>query len=150
MDRLAGAERTELDIKPEPGPQSLSDSSRGAVAPERERYAVFLDVDGTLLALVETPEEAEASPADLDVLRRLASALDGALALVSGRRITDFAPRFRRFGRDHRNHGHAAPGASPPMDGDDAQATRQYDRALAGRLFVGLGNKRGGATKVSA
>lgn len=50
-------------------------------------WALFLDVDGTLLDLAATPGEVQV-PGDLiDDLRRLHEALEGALALVSGRRV---------------------------------------------------------------
>lgn len=50
-------------------------------------WALFLDVDGTLLELAPTPDSVRV-PADLvGILRGLHHALDGALALISGRRI---------------------------------------------------------------
>lgn len=59
-------------------------------------WALFLDVDGTLIDLAPTPDSVHVPPDLLDHLRSLHDALDGALALVSGRRIetleTLFAP----------------------------------------------------------
>lgn len=58
--------------------------------------AWFLDIDGTLLEIAETPEQVRCEPALIDMLRLLAHASDGALALVSGRPIATidrlFAP----------------------------------------------------------
>lgn len=59
-------------------------------------WALFLDIDGTLLDIAATPEEVIVPP-DLGVtLEKLQSALGGALALVSGRAIESidrlFAP----------------------------------------------------------
>lgn len=58
--------------------------------------ALFLDVDGTLLRIAETPDAVEASQGLGPILDRTAAVLGGALALVSGRRIADldriFAP----------------------------------------------------------
>ncbi len=51
--------------------------------------AFFLDVDGTLLGFRERPEDVVADDALLDLLRRLGDKADGALALVSGRMISD-------------------------------------------------------------
>ena len=51
--------------------------------------ALFLDVDGTLLGFKERPEDVVADPALLDLLRGLHEATGGALALVSGRMISD-------------------------------------------------------------
>jgi trehalose 6-phosphate phosphatase len=61
-----------------------------------ERWALFLDVDGTLVAIAATPEQARPEPTLLPLLQRLAGANDGALALVSGRSLASidrlFAP----------------------------------------------------------
>jgi trehalose 6-phosphate phosphatase len=62
----------------------------------RSDWALFLDVDGTLLDFAETPDQVEV-PDDLpDILGALHGFLGGAVALVSGRPIADldriFAP----------------------------------------------------------
>jgi trehalose 6-phosphate phosphatase len=58
--------------------------------------AFFLDVDGTLLEIAPRPEDVFADETLRDMLAGLTVACDGALALVSGRRIEDvdriFAP----------------------------------------------------------
>lgn len=60
--------------------------------------ALFLDVDGTLLDIAPTPD-AVAVPAGLiETLRRLHTALGGAVALVSGRRRAELRGLFRRAG----------------------------------------------------
>lgn len=51
------------------------------------RHALFLDLDGTLVEIAAAPEEVVASAALRDTLRRLSRAMDGALALVTGRTI---------------------------------------------------------------
>lgn len=62
----------------------------------RPDWALFLDVDGTLVEIAETPEAVIVEPRLVDVLGRLQAALGGALALVSGRSIATldrlFAP----------------------------------------------------------
>src|SRR5262249_34091984 len=60
------------------------------------QWSLFLDVDGTLLDIAAAPE-AVVVPAELpDVLVGISAALDGALALVSGRPVAQldrlFAP----------------------------------------------------------
>lgn len=60
---------------------------RGAVQGSERALALFLDVDGTLLAIAEAPDEVVVEPRVRRVLRQLHSRLDGALALVSGRSI---------------------------------------------------------------
>jgi len=61
-----------------------------------DAISLFVDADGTLLDIAPTPDEASASVELLDVLAQVQRALDGALAIVSGRRIEDidrlFAP----------------------------------------------------------
>ena len=51
--------------------------------------ALFLDFDGTLTELAETPDAITVSPHLPKLLERLRSRLDGRLALVSGRSIAD-------------------------------------------------------------
>lgn len=55
--------------------------------------ALFLDFDGTLVALAETPEAIEVPPALVALLTDLHGLLGGALAVVSGRQI-DVLDRF--------------------------------------------------------
>ncbi len=51
--------------------------------------AFFLDVDGTLLGFKSRPEEVVADPDLITTLEALIDAADGALALVSGRMVSD-------------------------------------------------------------
>lgn len=63
---------------------------------ELRRWALFLDVDGTLLELAPTPDGVVVPPDLPGLLAELRERLGGALALVSGRRIEEldglFAP----------------------------------------------------------
>ena len=54
-----------------------------------ERMALFLDYDGTLVAIAPTPEAACADAALRELLAGLDHALRGALAIVSGRPVGD-------------------------------------------------------------
>jgi trehalose 6-phosphate phosphatase len=51
------------------------------------RWALFLDVDGTLLELAEHPDKVVVPEGLVALLERLKNSLDGALALISGRSI---------------------------------------------------------------
>ncbi|HEY0444979.1 MAG TPA: trehalose-phosphatase [Allosphingosinicella sp.] len=51
--------------------------------------ALFLDFDGTLVELAETPDSIRVSPALPPLLQRLSAALKGRVAIVSGRAIED-------------------------------------------------------------
>jgi trehalose 6-phosphate phosphatase len=50
-------------------------------------WCLFLDVDGTLIELTDTPSQTVADPEIKALLRDLSVRLDGAVALVSGRQI---------------------------------------------------------------
>ncbi|MGD9536086.1 MAG: trehalose-phosphatase [Alphaproteobacteria bacterium] len=70
-------------------------SSALALRP-RPDWALFLDIDGTILHLAETPDGVERSERVCRVLEAVLHCLRGAVALISGRRIDDldrlFAP----------------------------------------------------------
>lgn len=54
---------------------------------EPQNWALFLDIDGTLIDLAETPEGVVVPEGLTDVLSQLSSRLNGALALVTGREV---------------------------------------------------------------
>lgn len=62
----------------------------------KARWALFLDVDGTLLDFNDDPRAVAVSPKLLALLHTLHKALDGALALVSGRELDDLDRLFDR------------------------------------------------------
>lgn len=55
----------------------------------RIEWAYFLDVDGTLLDIADTPDAVRVDTALLDLIARLYRESGGAMALVSGRAISD-------------------------------------------------------------
>lgn len=57
-------------------------------------WALFLDVDGTLLDIAERPDEVAVPRTLIETLRRVADAFDGALAFVSGRTIAELDDLF--------------------------------------------------------
>ena len=70
------------------------DPARALPAPRE--IALFLDVDGTLLHIADTPDAVTIDRATVDLLARAHRATGGATALITGRRIADvdrlFAP----------------------------------------------------------
>jgi len=70
--------------------------SQALLPPWRDDWALFLDVDGTLLTIAATPTAVSVPERAVGLLARLRDKLTGALALVSGRPIADldrlFAP----------------------------------------------------------
>jgi trehalose 6-phosphate phosphatase len=90
--------------------------------------ALFLDVDGTLIEFVPRPEEARVPPALIETIDTLRRALDGALAVVSGRKLADidrlFAPLTLAAGGQH--------GAEARLAADGkAQVFAAHETALA-------------------
>jgi trehalose 6-phosphate phosphatase len=61
----------------------------------RERWALFLDVDGTLLELADTPDAVRVPSSLVHLLGVLDRALAGAVALVSGRTLDDLDRLFQ-------------------------------------------------------
>ncbi|HZB91737.1 MAG TPA: trehalose-phosphatase [Stellaceae bacterium] len=64
---------------------------------EGASWALFLDVDGTLLPIAATPEAARPQPALLPLLERLSRGCERALALVSGRSLASIDRLFAPF-----------------------------------------------------
>ena len=58
-------------------------------------WAYFLDVDGTLIDIADTPQAVFVGQALLDLIANLHRACGGALALVSGRMISDLQARTK-------------------------------------------------------
>ena len=57
-------------------------------------WAFFLDIDGTLLEIAETPDAVRTDPADHRLLERLHRAAGGAVALISGRTLATIDELF--------------------------------------------------------
>jgi trehalose 6-phosphate phosphatase len=99
--------------------------------PPSLEWCLFLDVDGTLIELTDTPSQTQADPAIKSLLRDVAERLGGAVALISGRTIETldalFAPlRFPAAGL----HGVERRKASGALQGVNFVDT-QLDRARA-------------------
>ncbi len=65
----------------------MNDTWQSEIDPSRTAF--FLDVDGTLVGFKERPEDVVADRFLVALLKRVSEAADGALALVSGRMISD-------------------------------------------------------------
>ncbi len=75
-----------------PGDRVLS-----KLASEPDQWALFLDIDGTLLDLAETPDGIVVPPDLPEHLHRLSMKLGGALALVTGRALPYADQLFRPY-----------------------------------------------------
>ena len=71
--------------------------TRHPPAPQRD-WAYFLDVDGTLIDIADTPDAVHVDAELLALLERLQRGGGVALALVSGRTIADIEPRLSGLG----------------------------------------------------
>ncbi|WP_458069892.1 trehalose-phosphatase [Rhodanobacter sp. BL-MT-08] len=103
------------------------------------RWALFLDVDGTLLDFQDDPRSVRVSDELLGRLHALHEALDGALALVSGRELDDLDrlfgnPRWAATGL-HGLELRRADGSFRRLtvDSDQQQRMRKATEALAAR-----------------
>lgn len=86
--------------------------------------SLFLDLDGTLLDIIDQPDQVKADAATRGLLERVAEKLDGRLAIVSGRSLIQIdamlGPIAREIavsgshGSEHRWRGVAAHPARPP------------------------------------
>jgi trehalose 6-phosphate phosphatase len=102
---------------------TLPSTSEGAALPRPSpRWALFLDVDGTLLDLAATPDAVVVPRGLRRLLSRLRQAFGGALALVSGRSLAEldrlFAPlrlpAAGQHGAELRERGGGAVVEEPP------------------------------------
>ncbi|MFC7703966.1 trehalose-phosphatase [Plastorhodobacter daqingensis] len=119
-----------------------------ALARAPHEWALFLDIDGTLLDLAETPDGIVVPPRLPDVLQALTRHLGGALALVTGRQVA-LADRLftpHRFpiaglhGAERRgSDGTLIPADRPPALDDIRAELARAPAALPGVLFEDKG-----------
>jgi trehalose 6-phosphate phosphatase len=103
--------------------------------------AILLDIDGTILDIAPAPQEVWVPPTLRHTLRRLQQLTDGALALVSGRRLADidliFAPLQLAAIGGHGAELRQVPGAEPRKRVDSLAA--ELKRRLAALTELGPG-----------
>lgn len=96
----------------------------------RDDWALFLDVDGTLLEIAATPAAVKVPARAIELIERLRRRLSGALALVSGRTVADldrlFAPLRLPLAGAHGAERRSASGILQRVgDGDALSPARQ-------------------------
>ncbi|ULJ71253.1 trehalose-phosphatase [Rhizobium gallicum] len=113
-----------------PDAVSGEDSILAVLSAEPEKWALFMDIDGTLLELAETPDDIVVPPSLPANLDALATRLGGALALVTGRGL-DYADRL--FSPFHFPIAglHGAERRDPDGSVRKAEVTAQFERLKA-------------------
>jgi trehalose 6-phosphate phosphatase len=120
-----------------------------AVTREIERtgpagIALFLDFDGTLVDIARTPGDVVVPATLTELLSRLERALGGALAIVTGRRVTDIdrflAPLRPIVAGGHGSEFRTGPtsivlAAAPPLDRDLVEEVLELARRTPGSLI---------------
>ena len=87
----------EKPAKGEAEPAPPNEPTLTALLMHPERWALFLDIDGTLIDLAETPEAIAVPPSLPYALQALSRKLGGALALVTGRSVGFADGLFKPF-----------------------------------------------------
>lgn len=107
-----------------------------------DEWALFLDIDGTLLDLAERPEDVQAPPGLIPTLERLRARLGGALALVTGRQVAFadrlFAPARFAIAGLHGAERRDADGVFTPADAPPALDAVRIDLARAPDALPGV------------
>ena len=107
-------------------------------------WALFIDIDGTLIGMAPTPDAVTVPAGLVPLLGNLATGLDGAVALLTGRRIADadrlFAPLRLAASGVHGTELRAeldgpVSSLAPPMPADLIEALNDL-RALADGILV--------------
>jgi trehalose 6-phosphate phosphatase len=114
-----------------------------AVLTSAERCALFVDIDGTLLGVAPTPDAVSVPPGLVPLLGDIVQGLDGAAAVLTGRRIADadrlFSPLDFIASGVHGTELRSEPGApivtlAPPIPASVVDAMTNIARLAAGIL----------------
>lgn len=115
--------------------QTKSRSGRSALPVPDDGWALFLDVDGTLVELAADPDSVRVDARLISLLGALRTRLDGAVALVSGRSIAMldrlFAPLVLPAAGNHGlerrdGAGHVSRPQAPPAMAEVGAAMRRF------------------------
>lgn len=133
-------------VRHEQGPKvEASDLPSPPLPMPGERWALFVDIDGTLVDFAATPDGVRIDPDTLATLARLSARLSGALAVLSGRNLFEVDrllsphvfPAGALHGLERRDeHGYVAEALPPPeVARRVGEASADAARSLDGVLF---------------
>ena len=88
-DGIISKMQKETGLKYADRAKGLGARASDILADTSTKYALFLDVDGTLLDIAATPDSVVVPEGLAKLLGRLSEGLDGALAIITGRRLQD-------------------------------------------------------------
>lgn len=105
-------------------------------------WALFIDIDGTLLDMAPTPDSVRVPPVLVETLTQLSTTFNGAVALITGRRVADadrfFGPLKLAASGVHGTEARGADGRTKmlaePVPADLAGAVHEVVRGLPGIL----------------
>jgi trehalose 6-phosphate phosphatase len=110
-------------------------------------WALFIDIDGTLLDMAPTPDAVRVPPGLAHTLTRLSETFNGAVALITGRRVADadrfFGPLKLAISGVHGTEARCARGTmtmlADPVPADLAGAVREVAQSVPGILVEDKG-----------
>ena len=112
-----------------------------------DEWALFIDIDGTLLDMAPTPDAVRVPSGLVETLTRLSATFKGAVALITGRRIADadrfFTPLKLAVSGVHGTEARDACGETVmlarPVPADLTDAVRDVARAIPGIIVEDKG-----------
>jgi trehalose 6-phosphate phosphatase len=113
-----------------------------ALLANADDWALLIDIDGTLLDMAPTPDAVRVPPGLVETLARLSETFNGAVALITGRRVVDadlfFAPLKLAVSGVHGTEARGADGATTmlaePVPAGLTRAVRAVASAMPGIL----------------
>jgi trehalose 6-phosphate phosphatase len=121
----------------------------GAVLADPAQWALFIDIDGTLLGMAPTPDTVHVPAGLVPLLQSVERGLGGAVAILTGRRVADadrlFAPLKWVASGVHGTELRCTPDApvaqlAPPIPADVVQAMNNISGIAAGILIEQKGS----------
>jgi trehalose 6-phosphate phosphatase len=121
------------------------DELKGRVTPQKKKL-VFLDFDGTLVSIADTPEAVKLDPRTLEVLQKLSQESGVRLVILSGRPLSELTRRLKLKNTIMAgNHGLEIQGrgADLPVNAKKARSLSRFIHLLSEKFKVTLSHYPG-------